>query len=133
MKKVFALILALLYIGTSSGATLHMHYCMGKLINVNLWHKEKVNKCSKCNSNAHMKCEKPCCKDTHKTLQVNKDHQVVNTTIDIAQMAVIAVPTYSLEQRPAHLISLVVAYPVGHAPPAYSKVPVHILHCTYRV
>jgi len=31
LKKTITIFLALVYFGTSTGATIHMHYCMGKM------------------------------------------------------------------------------------------------------
>ena len=47
MKKFVAVILALVYIGTSTGANIHMHYCMGKLADWGLG-DNKSKTCSKC-------------------------------------------------------------------------------------
>ncbi|MBK8522228.1 MAG: hypothetical protein IPL54_15650 [Chitinophagaceae bacterium] len=38
-EKFITAILAVLYLGTSSGATIHMHYCMGKLAEWGLGHQ----------------------------------------------------------------------------------------------
>jgi hypothetical protein len=43
MKKFITAILAVLYLGTSSGATIHMHYCMGKLAEWGLGHQKFQN------------------------------------------------------------------------------------------
>ena len=47
MKKFITAILAVLYLGTSSGATIHMHYCMGKLADWGLGHKNSKT-CGQC-------------------------------------------------------------------------------------
>ena len=47
MKKFITAILAVLYLGTSSGATIHMHYCMGKLADWGLGHQNSKT-CGNC-------------------------------------------------------------------------------------
>ena len=45
MKRFLIVIFALLYIGLSSGITLTLHHCMGKLVEVNMWQDETCNTC----------------------------------------------------------------------------------------
>ena len=40
MKRFLIVIFALLYVGLSSGITLTLHHCMGKLVEVNMWQAE---------------------------------------------------------------------------------------------
>ena len=128
MKKVFALILAILYMGTSTGATLHMHYCMGKLIDVKLWHSGRdKDKCSKCNS------VKKCCKDKHKTVKFEKDQKAVDNVIDVMHQVALGTPISLMDFRPLDIIPLIVKFPVSNAHPRSNKVPFHILNCTYRI
>ncbi len=47
MKKVLTTILAFVYLSTSMGATIHLHYCMGKLASWGLIDHESKN-CTKC-------------------------------------------------------------------------------------
>lgn len=45
MKRFLIVIFALLYIGLSSGITLTIHHCMGKLVEVGIWQDETCNTC----------------------------------------------------------------------------------------
>ena len=47
MKKVLAIILAFVYLTSSMGATVHLHYCMGKLASWSLIDHESKN-CAEC-------------------------------------------------------------------------------------
>ncbi len=132
MKKFLALILAFLYVVTSTGATFHMHYCMGKLTGVKLWHSE-VKKCSKCGNDQRSICAKKCCKDEHKTVKLEKDQKVTEHAVYAMQQVTIATPVSFADIPQAHIVSLVEQYPVSNAPPRSSKVPAHILNCTYRI
>ena len=118
--------------GTSTGATFHMHYCMGKLIEVGLWHSEEI-KCSKCESKPTTACAMKCCKDKHKTVKLEKDQKATENAVHAMQLGVMATPVSFVDIPQANFMSLVAAYPVINAPPRSSKVPTHILNCTYRI
>ena len=74
MKRLLVTILAILYLGTSTGATIHMHYCMGKLVDMKLWHSGR-DKCGNCGMKKSKACAKKCCKDEHKLVKLEKDHR----------------------------------------------------------
>lgn len=72
MKKIFLLILCFTYLATSSGASIYLHECMGKLAAVDLGiNNEKDNSCDKC----HMPKKKQdgCCQDKIIVLKAAKD------------------------------------------------------------
>lgn len=132
MKKVLTLLLLLLYVGTSTGATFHMHYCMGKLVKIELWHGDK-KKCSHCETDLSKGCPKKCCKDEHKTVKLEKDQKVTAPALHFLQMPVADVPVSYVQLPPAKIVRLATAHPVSHAPPYSSKVQPYILHCIFRV
>src|SRR5688572_30125687 len=74
MKKLVVTILAFLYLSASVGATVHLHYCMDKLVNVGLWHKEE-KQCGKCGMEKSDENNKGCCKDEHKQVKLENDHK----------------------------------------------------------
>lgn len=72
MKKVFLLILTFAYLATSSGASIYLHECMGKLASVDLGTNQQTNNtCDKC----HMpkKDKNGCCQDQIIILKAAKD------------------------------------------------------------
>src|SRR5438034_11541801 len=77
MKKFVVAILALFYLTTSSGATIHLHYCMGKLAEWSFGHSQS-DICSKCgmekkdNNNG-------CCKDEFKQIKLVQDQNAPNS------------------------------------------------------
>ena len=80
MKRFTVAILTFLYISTSSGATLHFHFCMGKLADWGLGHSHS-NTCSKCgmdNSQA-----KGCCKDVYKIVKVEQDQSAPESSLHL--------------------------------------------------
>ncbi len=86
MKKVLVAILTMLYLLSSSGATVRFHYCFGRLADWSLT-AEKPDKCSKCGMKSDK--QKKCCKEESKqyklddTLKANAQHQ------DFSQLAVV--------------------------------------------
>lgn len=75
MKKIAVILLLLVYSTTTFGATVHLHYCMDKLVGWSLW-QSKDEACGKCG----MKEKKGgCCKDEHKHFQL-KENQVNSET-----------------------------------------------------
>ncbi|MFY0255545.1 HYC_CC_PP family protein [Chitinophaga sp. 30R24] len=132
MKKFLTLILAVLYMGPSTGATFHMHYCMGKLVGMELWHVDN-NKCSKCGTEAHKICAKKCCKDEHKTVKLEKDQKATEDAVHQMQLIAVATPVSYIGLPQVHFVSVVEAYPICNAPPRSDKVHLHILNCTFRI
>ncbi|WP_126243885.1 HYC_CC_PP family protein [Chitinophaga rhizosphaerae] len=124
MKQFLTLILALLYMSTSTGATFHMHYCAEKLVDVSLWHDEDTHECG-------VSCTKKCCKDVHLTIKLEKDQQmspkVAVDMLPLSQAALFPVTTLPVYEIPAP------APPADPAPPPLPHVPAHILHCHFRI
>jgi hypothetical protein len=65
VKKTLASILAIIYLGVSSGVAMTIHYCMGKVSSIDLFHHS--DKCGKCG----MKTSSGCCKDEFKLINTS--------------------------------------------------------------
>jgi hypothetical protein len=131
MKKFLAFILSILYMGSSTGATFHIHYCMDELKEVRLWHG-KALKCDTCKA-AKSSCSRKCCRDEHKTVKLEKDQKATENSLHFMQAAAIPVsPAYDWHAR-QQPVSLTEAYPVSNAPPHKGKVHPHILFCTFLI
>lgn len=80
MKKAFFTLIAILYLGMSSGIAMDIHYCMGKLAGIELFGGEK-DKCGKCG----MKEKKGgCCNDEHHFVKISDSHKNVTNNIDFS-------------------------------------------------
>ena len=90
MKKFIVSILAVLYLSSSIGATVHLHYCMDKLIGWSLEH-QKDNRCSKCGMIKKQK-GKACCKDEYKQLKLQNDQKAA-ASYQVMQLSSVAVLT----------------------------------------
>ena len=131
MKKLLVAILAILYMGVSTGATLHLHYCMGRLIGWELWHG-KSDACDNCGMKKDAS-KKGCCKDEHKQFKLVNDQKTVEPGIQLMQYTGEAIlPGYGIlpETRPA---SVVAVTPVSNSPPRSSTVAIFVLHRVFRI
>jgi hypothetical protein len=131
MKKFFVAILALLYISTSTGATLHLHYCMGKLANWDLGHNTSKT-CGKCGMEIGDENNNGCCKDEHKFLKNASDQK----GIDISFLKTIVSPALTVpfvEIPDIVIFPALIEYPNSNSPPRSSSVAVYILNCTFLI
>jgi hypothetical protein len=139
MKKFLASILAIIYLSTSMGATVHMHYCMGKLIGWSLVDHSGKD-CSFCgmeNKPAPEGCTvamKGCCRDEHHLIKSREDQkgggllsfELVKVPVTLAEVP------YASWMSP-FVISSVLARPVANAPPEADNVPVFLRNCNFRI
>lgn len=129
MKRIIATVLCVLYLASTSGATISFHYCMGKYIgwNVSL---ATSNKCSNCDMNK--KENKGCCNDKHQTLQLTKDHIVADANI---------IHSYTFNELNTAYFTFTQSIPFKnirtfysiHSPPVQAGIPSFILYCVFRI
>jgi hypothetical protein len=82
VKKAVIAILALLYIITTSGVVVNVHYCMGAVSSVTYGH-EAPESCGKCG----MKEKDGCCHSELKVVKLDDVHQQAAKALAIAQIA----------------------------------------------
>jgi hypothetical protein len=138
MKKVFATILAVIYLSTSMGATVHLHYCMGKLFSWSLTDKDSKN-CGQCgmpksSTNGHcMAFKDGCCKDKHTQVQLDKDQKATESAFAFSALTFAALPMAASTLPGNYVVSYVTEYPTTNAPPEPDKIPLFIRNCTFRI
>lgn len=128
MKKILASILAILYLTSSVGATIHLHYCMDKLINWSLT-KSDGDKCDKCG----MEKDGGCCKDEDKVIKNDVDQTIAESTFQSLQVLSTAAPFAFITTSENSFPSLIEKYPICHAPPLISAGEIYILNCVFRI
>jgi hypothetical protein len=131
MKKIIVTIFAFLYLGVSSGATVHLHFCMGKLIKWELWNRKDNDKCSKCGM-AKSKAKDGCCKDENKLVKIEKDQKVAETAYSM-QLLSVAVSVSFVETPVVPFLSVAAAKPVSNSPPRSPLVAVYIRNCSFLI
>ncbi|MFT3681520.1 MAG: hypothetical protein QM791_14715 [Ferruginibacter sp.] len=128
MKKFIVSILALLYLGVSSGVAMEIHYCMGKQAGVELYGSDDDH-CGKCG----MKEKKGgCCSDEHKFYKLEDSHK--NVSNDLQLEAPVAIITTHFPEYYFERISDPVARSLkSHSPPLYPGLSACILNCVFRI
>jgi hypothetical protein len=138
MKKVLVSILAIVYLSTSMGATIHMHYCMGRLVSWGLAEHAGVS-CDFCgmqkmgSSGECVMGMKHCCHEESRQIRNDKDQKTGQEFFHIVQ------PSPALADMPqpvwvdAMVLSPVLSRPVSHGPPLAASVPVFLRNCSFRI
>jgi hypothetical protein len=132
MKKFAVVILALLYLTTSTGANLNLHYCMGELADWGLG-ESKSKTCGFCGMEKGDEKDNGCCKDEQKFIKNDADQKTVESSLDILKvMAASPLPEYP--ELPAVLFSsLSEQNPVSNAPPRTECQALYILNSTFLI
>jgi hypothetical protein len=131
MKKFLLSILALIYLANVSGASLQLHYCMGKLVRIGVIPESK-KQCSHCGMTKSAADAKHCCKDEAKKVSSGKDSKAVIASIQYLKSAAataIAIETHSAA-APC-IITQITSFPVCNAPPATE--PLYLLFRVIRI
>lgn len=130
MKKFLVAIFAIFYIGTSAGATLHMHYCMGKLVDWSLGHNDSKY-CSSCGMEEAD--QKGCCKDEGRFLKNDTDQKITESAFQFMQVSIVSLPAEFAEISPAVFASLAKNIPGNHSPSRTCGVAVYIRNCLFLI
>jgi len=126
MKKILVSILAVFYLASSVGATVHLHYCMDKFIDWSLL--KGGDKCNKCG----MEKDGGCCKDENKFVKNSVDQNIVGSAVELMQILIVA-PHTGFITPGNYSSSLIEEYPICHAPPLISAGEIYILNCVFRI
>ena len=138
MKKFIVSILAILYMGSSTGATIHMHYCMGKLVSWGL-QKQESKKCSFCGmTKKHVTqqgfaAKNECCKDDFKQVKADNDQKVSSPALQFSKLFTEGTAQHQPAFQSIYVPSFTIQYPTAHAPPRTGTVPVFLYHCHFRI
>ena len=138
MKKCIAAILAVLYLSTSMGATVHLHYCMGKLAAWTFQDPATTGDflCGMPQTPASQGCslaEKDCCRDEYHQIKTGKDHQLVSTALEVVKGSAVATTLPRVLAVSPYIASLTLTLPAVNGPPIESGVPVFLRNCTFRI
>ena len=130
MKKVLITIMAVFYLGVSSGATVHFHYCMGELINWGLAQQKDPN-CSNCGMEKGD--SEKCCKDEHKQLKIDKAQKATESNLLIKQFPVSALKHQTFQLKAVFVPTEQEEHPLSNSPPRTEKTPTFLRNCTFRI
>lgn len=131
MKKLIITFLAIFYLGISSGATVHFHYCMGELIDWGFTDnpKESTEDCINCGMKKGV--SRDCCKEQKQEFKLKEAQKTAINTIQakVFTLLPISFPNYTQTLRESQQVLI----PVNYAPPRIQKTAVFILNNNFRI
>lgn len=132
MKRILLTILAIFYLGVSSGATVHFHYCMGELVS---WGLEKQSRtvCDFCGMPKSESKKKSCCKDVEQKAKVEKSQKVNQAVYKFDQLAGLSILPELFVSYQAPVPVKITSTAWSNAPPYEQQIPVYLKNCTYRI
>jgi hypothetical protein len=127
VKKLLTLLIAVAYLGITSGVMVNIHYCMGRIAEVNYGH-DNQDKCSNCG----MQQKDGCCKTEHKFIKSTADQLLVKSITQPAP-AVAEIPInypYSVTAPLAEAHSTYLKY---HSPPDKRLNDLRVYNSVFRI
>ncbi len=130
MKKVIITILAVFYLGVSSGATVDLHFCMGKLIDWGV-SQEANEKCNNCGMEKGLSSD--CCKDQQHKLTIEESPKASVIVYYFNTLGLSGSPTvYNgpaiINGSPLEKIGV-----LNDSTPRTQSIPAFIRNCTLRI
>ncbi|MDQ6756405.1 MAG: hypothetical protein M3004_05675 [Bacteroidota bacterium] len=128
MKKILLAILAIVYLGVSSGIAMNIHYCMGKISSVDVYHKahDKCDNCGMKSSNCG------CCKDEVKIFKLKDTHKLIYNDIKIFASVAIIENHKNIFDSVLPSAEIISSYN-NHSPPASQGISLYILNNVFRI
>lgn len=122
------------------GATVHLHYCMDKLVNWDFGHEQSAGKscdyCGMAKSKTDKHCVKEtkgCCKDEQKVIKLANDQKKSETYSHSINTSTEAITPLFNTSLPEYDTSLSEEFPPTHAPPPAQNCPLYLLNCIFRI
>jgi hypothetical protein len=132
VKKLVTIFIALIYLGTTTGATFYKHYCMGEVAGWGMGYEQSAE-CDNCGMANSNQSENGCCKDEQKFIKNDSDQRSAVNNIDFKSINPLAClfPISGMHeckitaaQRPASLY---------HSPPVIITEGKFLLYCVFRI
>ena len=128
MKKFIVAILAFSYLVTSIGATIHLHYCMDKLVTWSLSGGTEGDKCENCG----MKKDDNCCKDKKKVVKNTTDQKTSESPTLNLRVFTAAIPSFFTNDID-YYSSITTEFSTTHAPPIKIGKEIYLRNCIFRI
>lgn len=123
MKKVFSVILSVLYFSLSTGASVSLHYCGGELESINLI--KETNSC--CCGLSEM--SNTCCKNHQFVLDIDTDEDItLNTNLILNNLFLYTFLNYSIQYF--NDIGIEKNHFVNYKIPPQKLEPIWLLNCS---
>jgi hypothetical protein len=124
MIRFVAILLALIYITTTSGIVISTHYCMGEVSDVALWQKD-ADTCGTCGMD-----NEGCCHDDQDVIKLTDNHHFSQISSEVPSFEPSLFTHTSAEQRFIALREKS-ARINNHSPPLSCSR--NTLYCVYRI
>ena len=130
MKKFLVTILAILYLGTSSGVVVQLHYCMDKFVGYD-FHADSHDACTKCGMKKAKKGH--CCKDVSKVIKIQDANQLVKSNIKFLQSPIATTNYVAYSYYQTVIPSNTTKYLVISQPYYRGSVPIYLRNRVFRI
>ena len=127
LKHLFIILFMLVYGLSSSGMTINLHYCCGKLDAISLTGKHSKG----CAMGEEIKMSN-CCNDEQISVKVNPDQEPFSKSLQVNK-AFVAVPFSAPVFTTCSVQHLSVSDFPRKAPPPLPSIPLFIKHCSFRI
>ena len=132
LKRIFTILLAVVYLVVSSGLIMELHHCMGKLAgsSVSFFGKQHNDKCDNCGMEDKTN---DCCKDEVKLVKIQDSHKQVSSdnTAPVPPVAEAEIftplPAFDIFSNSSVDIN------AGQRPPIANQPERCILNCVFRI
>lgn len=132
MKKFLIIIVAFAYLATSIGATLHMHYCMGKLAGWEIGYNQSHAR-AKCGNTKTGRVTNGCCRDELQVIKNNTDQKITESVNQASQLVATVIPSSFIKFSSADIFVIAKEKPVINAPPGRSGIAIYIYDCSFLI
>lgn len=126
MKKLAVILIMLLYGFTSTGMTLQLHYCCGKLKSVELFATEKKD----CGM-SHKMGSKPCCETKEFSGNQHSDQLLQLQAINL-MVAPADIPA-PVAHTPEIILPQTITHEASDTSPPDASTPIFIRNCVFRI
>ena len=129
VKKLFLSILTFLYMLSSTGIAMEVHYCMGKKAGVDFF-KVENQKCKKCGMTEK---KGGCCKDEHKFYKLKADCKNVYQLSVLSFKSFDLIGDYYSKPQLSYSSCSKLVRNNNYSPPDKNTPAVFILNCVFRL
>lgn len=131
MKKFLLGILTIFYFGISTGATLQVHYCMGKVVDFDLVNKN-ADHCHKCGMKK-TSGTKGCCHDEQKVIKLTSDQNSTDAAYQVVHLTSVVIIKHYEELPAIRVSSLTESNSISDPHFRDSQQAVYIRNCVFRI
>lgn len=131
IKRLFVSLLAIAYLFSSIGATMRLHYCMGRLVEWKFG-QSTSSTCSGCGMKKKPGSASGCCKDEYRQIKVGKSQKPTDNYIQFGS-ATAAITQINFGFSIFFSSVSTTNFAKINAPPSHDSSFLNILHCVYRI